>query len=115
MRFKTDKGLINISADVFAKIAAYAAANCFGVKELCNPGFTESLLAVTKKTPTRKGVQVFFEGGSVRIILRIAMVNGVNMQAVCRSIRSEVRYLVEKYTGVKVSGVKIYIEAVTAK
>jgi len=115
MRFKTERGLSDISSDVFAKIAAYAAANCFGVRELCNPGLADSLLAVTKKTPTRKGVQVFFEDGAVRIILRIAMASGVNMQAVCRSIRSEVRYLVEKYTGVKVAGVRIYVEAVTAK
>ncbi|MBO5669915.1 MAG: Asp23/Gls24 family envelope stress response protein [Clostridia bacterium] len=49
------------------------------------------------------------------MVLRIAMASGVNMQAVCRSIRSEVRYLVEKYTGVKVAGVRIYVEAVSAK
>ncbi|MBR3691555.1 MAG: Asp23/Gls24 family envelope stress response protein [Clostridia bacterium] len=115
MRFKTKNGLVDISSDVFAKIAAYAAANCFGVRELCHASFADGLTAMAKKTPMRKGVQVFFEDGAVRIVLRISMVNGVNMQAVCRSIRSEVRYLVEKYTGVKVAGVRIYIEAVTAK
>ena len=115
MRFKTKCGLITLSPDVFTKISAYAAENCFGVRELYNPTLTESMLSVGERIRARKGVRVTFEKGAVRIDLRIAMVNGVNMQEVCRSIRSEVRYMVEKYTGVRVSGVRIFVEAVTER
>ena len=37
------------------------------------------------------------------------------IQAVCASVRNEVRYHVEKYTGVKVSEVRISVETVSAE
>ena len=109
MIFKTESGLIDISPNVFAKIAGYATSNCFGVKKICPPSVLENFAALGK---ARKGVQVLCKEDSVDIELRIAMVNGVNMQEVCRSIRSEVSYLVEKYTGVKVSDVRIFVDSV---
>ena len=115
MRFKTKNGLICISPNVFTKISAYAAENCFGVRELYNPSLEESIKCIGERIRARKGVRLTFDHGTVRIDLRIALVNGVNMQEVCRSIRNEVRYMVEKYTGVKVSGVRIFVEAVTER
>ena len=115
MIFKTQNGLIDISPNVFGKIAAHAAENCFGIKELRAPTLTESVLSAKGRSVTRRGVLVTFDHGKVFITLRVSMVNGVNIQAVCASVRNEVRYHVEKYTGVKVSEVRISVETVSAE
>ena len=51
-----------------------------------------------------KGVKVYYnEDGTVSIELHIIVENGVNLMAVCRSIMSEVRYVVSQTTGVEVT------------
>ena len=39
------------------------------------------------------------------------MENGVNLMAVCRSIMSEVRYVVSKTTGVEVASVDVCVDS----
>ena len=80
MTIKTDLGYIDITNEVLAGIAGYAASSCFGVK----------------------------------IDLHIAVEHGVNIATVCRSIIGEVRYHVERLTGVDVKNVDIYVESIKA-
>lgn len=49
--------------------------------------------------------------GGVNIDLHIAVEHGVNIATVCRSIIGEVRYHVERLTGVDVKNVDIYVES----
>lgn len=59
-----------------------------------------------------KGVKVYCnEDGSISIELHIIVENGVNLMAVCRSIMSEVRYVVSKNTGAKVSSVDVFVDS----
>ena len=80
MTIKTDLGYIDITNEVLAGIAGYAASSCFGVK----------------------GMTI------------IAVEHGVNIATVCRSIIGEVRYNVERLTGVDVKNVDIYVESIKA-
>ena len=59
-----------------------------------------------------KGVKVFFnEDETVSIELHIIVDNGVNLTAVSRSIMSEVRYIVQKVTGITVKSVDVCIDS----
>ena len=49
--------------------------------------------------------------GTVSIELHIIVENGVNLMAVCRSIMSEVRYVVSKTTGVEVASVDVCVDS----
>ena len=51
------------------------------------------------------------EDGTVSIELHIIVENGVNLVAVCRSIMSEVRYVVSKTTGVEVKSVDVCVDS----
>ena len=92
MTIKTDLGYIDITNEVLAGIAGYAASSCFGVKGMT----TEAV------------------DGGVNIDLHIAVEHGVNIATVCRSIIGEVRYHVERLTGVDVKNVDIYVESIKA-
>lgn len=112
MRLQTEKGEITISSDVFTNITGAAATNCYGVKGMAVRSKTDGLVHLLRRESMAKGVKVHFhEDDTVSIELHIIVDNGVNLTAVSRSIMSEVRYIVERFTGVKVSSVDVCVDS----
>ena len=111
MTIKTDLGYIDITNEVLAGIAGYAASSCFGVIRSMSDGLAH-LLGLENQS---RGVKVTEAvDGGVNIDLHIAVEHGVNIATVCRSIIGEVRYHVERLTGVDVKNVDIYVESIKA-
>ena len=112
MKVMTENGFIHISSEVFTNIAGAAATNCYGVKGMAMRSATDGLVHLLRRESMGKGVKVKAdEEGAVSIELHIIVDNGVNLTAVCRSIMSEVRYVVQKTTGAKVKTVDICVDA----
>ena len=112
MKLETERGTISISPDVFTNITGAAATNCYGVKGMAVRSKTDGLVHLLRRESMAKGVKVFFnEDETVSIELHIIVDNGVNLTAVSRSIMSEVRYIVERFTGVKVSSVDVCVDS----
>ncbi len=112
MKVQTEKGLIHISTDVFTTIAGAAATNCYGVKGMAVRSATDGLVHLLRRESMAKGVKVIAnEDGSVSIQLHIIVDNGVNLMAVCRSIMSEVRYVVNRATGAEVRNVDVCVDS----
>ena len=112
MRLETERGTISISPDVFTNITGTAATNCYGVKGMAVRSKTDGLVHLLRRESMAKGVKVHFhEDDTVSIELHIIVDNGVNLTAVSRSIMSEVRYIVERFTGVKVSSVDVCVDS----
>lgn len=112
MKIQTEKGLIHISSEVFTTIAGAAATNCYGVKGMAVRSATDGLVHLLRKESMAKGVKVIaHEDGSVSIQLHIIVDNGVNLMAVCRSIMSEVRYVVSSTTGAQVRSVDVCVDS----
>ena len=99
MRLETERGAISISPDVFTNITGAAAT-------------TDGLVHLLRRESMAKGVKVRFnDDATVSIELHIIVDNGVNLTAVSRSIMSEVRYIVERITGVKVKNVDVCVDS----
>ena len=112
MRFQNDKGEIQISSEVFTTITGAVATSCFGVKGMAARSKKDGLVHLLKRESMAKGVKVYYnEDGTVSIELHIIVENGVNLMAVCRSIMSEVRYVVSKTTGVEVKSVDVCVDS----
>jgi len=106
MKLENDLGEIRISSDVFTAITGY------GVKGMAVRSKTDGLVHLLKRESMAKGVKVYYnEDGTVSIELHIIVENGVNLVAVCRSIMSEVRYVVSKTTGVEVRSVDVFVDS----
>lgn len=115
MKIKAEKGDIFILPEVFTTISGYAATNCFGVKGMAARSVPDGLVQLLRRESLSKGVKIHApEGGKVNIELHIVVEHGVNMPALCDSIISEVRYVVEKLTGVPVGLVDIFVDSVMA-
>ena len=114
IQFKSDHGEITVSSAVFSNITGMAATNCFGVKGMAYRSMTDGLVHLLRREAMSKGVKVTYnEDGTVSIELHIVVENGVNIATVCRSIMSEVKYVVTKNTGVEVREVNVCVDSVT--
>ena len=115
MQFSTDLGIIGVSNDVIATVASDTASQCFGVKGLADASAIDGIVRILKGETRKKGVKVrCLDDGTIALQIRIIVLNGVNIQAACRSIIKEVKYTVTKRTGITVSTVEVLVDAVKA-
>ncbi len=112
MKIMTDKGFIKIPDRIIAVIAGYAALNSFGVKAMTVRGFRDELTLLFRGEKFHKGVKVKPLDNGVAIELHIAMGHGVNMRNTAKSILDEVRYVVQRLTGIRVNRVDVNIDTV---
>jgi uncharacterized alkaline shock family protein YloU len=114
IEFKSDQGDISVSGAVFSNITGIAATNCYGVKGMAFRSMTDGLVHLLRREAMSKGVSITYnDDNSISIELHIIVENGVNIPAVCRSIMSEVRYIVTKNTGVTVKAVNVCVDSMT--
>ena len=113
VKLQSEKGAITISSAVFSNITGNAATNCFGVKGMAYRSMTDGLVHLLRKEAMSKGVQIIYnEDGTISIVLHIIVEHGVNITTICRSIISEVKSKVSKYTGVQVKNVDVCVDSV---
>lgn len=111
MRIELKKGFLDISPEVITTISGYTASGCFGVRGMAPASVSDGLDTLFKKDPVSRGVRVFVESDdSVTIELHIIVRHGINISTVSRSVMSEVRYVVENLTGVKVKNIDICVD-----
>ena len=114
IKYSTDLGEVSVSSAVFSNITGAAATNCFGVKGMAYRSMTDGLVHLLRREAMSKGVKVTYnEDNSISIELHIIVENGVNLTAVCRSIMNEVRYVVNRNTGVTVRDVNVCVDSMT--
>ena len=102
-------GRITISSDVVAQIVGHTVAECYGVVGMSGRGRVGRLLARDRVT---QGVTVGREGGRVTIALHVIVEYGLKLAEVAATVRSRVRYEVERLTGLEVASVEVHIRDV---
>lgn len=116
MTIKTDLGYIDITNEVLGRhcrLRSILLLRCQRHDHPLHVGRTgHTWLGLENQS---RGVKVTEAvDGGVNIDLHIAVEHGVNIATVCRSIIGEVRYHVERLTGVDVKNVDIYVESIKA-
>ena len=114
IRHNNENGSVIVSTSVYTDIAGTAATNCFGVKGMAYRSMTDGIVHLLRPEAMSKGVKVTYnEDNTVSIELHIIVENGLNIATVCRSIMSEVKYVVSKNTGVEVRNVNVCVDSIT--
>ncbi len=113
LKINNGNGRISITSEVFTYLAGDAATSCFGVKGMVACSKEGGPWQLLRRESMSKGVITHFsEDGSADLELHIGVDRGVNITAVSRSIMKEVRYKLEKSTGVPVKSVDVYIDTI---
>jgi uncharacterized alkaline shock family protein YloU len=101
-------GNIFVSHHAIATIACQSALESYGVVGLAAKNLVEGLAQVLVKDPTL-GVEVHFNGLTIKIDLYIIIEYGTRITSVSSSVADSVAYQVEKALGIPVSLVNVHV------
>jgi len=104
-------GTIRINDEVISKIAGATVVECYGLVGMVSKG-ASSFTDILKRENLSKGVEINSIGEELIIDLYVIIQFGTKISVVAENIISNVKYNVEKQTGIKVSKVNLNIEGV---
>lgn len=104
-------GKIEISQTYFASLIGRAASECFGVAGMLSSAAQGIRGAISRREPPDKGVHVRTSPSGLVVDLHIAVVYGMNIAAISKSIVNKVRYTVEEATGLDVAKVNVFVDS----
>ena len=105
-KLENEYGVISIDREVIARIAGYAAIECYGIVG------KDGLVQLLKLESLTKGIKMRIDANKVSIDLHIIVEYGTNISAIADNIISTVKYSVEEFTGVEVEDVNIFVDGV---
>ena len=110
-------GVIEVSENYFSKLIGSIATSCFGVAGMVNSGAMQGIRSFIskKKDFVDKGVTIHMGDNGLCVDLHIVVSYGINISAIVESIVNKVRYTVEKYTGLKVKKVNVYVDDIISE
>ena len=112
--YQTPNGSVRIADSYFAKLIGEAVSSCYGVAQMVPKGtqWLRQILKLQKSSDT--GITVRGDEHNLYVDLHIAVMHGMNMSAISRSIVNKVTYVVEETTGIKVKKVTVHIDRMIA-
>ncbi|MDA3846312.1 MAG: Asp23/Gls24 family envelope stress response protein [Vallitaleaceae bacterium] len=111
-RISNDLGEIRIDQEVVARAAGLTALECYGIVGMTSTTVTDGIVNILKKENLTKGVIIDFVENKINITFHIVVEYGVNIAAVTDTLISTVQYKIEKFTGIKIGEIVIYVEGV---
>ena len=103
-----------LSDSVIARLIGYEATACFGVVGMAARNTTDSVVSLLSRDNMEKGVNVRYENDELNVDLHIIISHGVNIPAISQAIEEKVCYSVEKFTGIHVHKVQIFVDSIKA-
>lgn len=111
-RFGTNIGDITIDNEVVAKVAGLTAIECYGIVGMASINVTNGFVRLLKRESLTKGIKVDILNNIVTIDFHVIIEYGINIRAVADNLISTVKYKIEKFTGMDVGKINIFVEGV---
>jgi len=108
----THLGNIVVDNDVIASYAGSVAVECFGIVGMAGVNVKDGLVKLLKMDNLSTGITVKVENSKLIIDFHLIVAYGVNILAVSDNLVSNVKYKVEKFTGISVEKINIFVEGV---
>ena len=105
---ETERGRVAISPGAISQIVGSAAAESYGVVALAGRGRLSRLLPWGIK----KGVDVDLSPDGLVVELRVVVEHGLKLAEVAETVRSRVRYELERMVGLPIASLEVHIEGV---
>ncbi|TLM67185.1 MAG: Asp23/Gls24 family envelope stress response protein [Actinobacteria bacterium] len=108
-------GELQISNDVLADLAGYAALEVYGVVGMTTPSLKNGVAQILSKDKLRRGIQVASEGGIATVDLYVVVEHGTNITEVSHNLKARVRYVLESIAGVEVADVPVHVQGIKVR
>lgn len=111
-KLENNYGVITIENEVIARIAGYAAMDCYGIVGMAAKNVKDGIVQLLKKESLTKGIKLTVNENKISLDFHIIVEYGTNITAIADNIISTVKYKVEEYAGLEVENVNIFVEGV---
>jgi len=108
-------GTIQISNEVLADIAGYAALECYGIVGMASPTLRAGVAQMLSMDRLRKGVRIKSDGEGVTVDLFVVAEYGTNLAEVSHNMSERVRYVVTTNAEVRVDEVNVHIQGIKVR
>lgn len=109
----THMGSISIDNEVIAQYAGSVAGECFGIVGMASVNMKDGLVKLLKKESMTHGINVTLTGEEkLTIDFHVIVSYGVSIPTVCSNLIDSVKYKVEKFAGLEIEKINIYVEGV---
>ena len=105
-------GQIFISDLAIAKVASHAAKESYGIVQMASRRTPIDLILYCKKDAEGRGVKVTTSGNKIFVDVSVIMKYGISINAVADSLKEEVKYKLEVFTGMLVDTINVNVVGV---
>lgn len=110
--YNTRNGAVTLSNEYFSELIGDAVSTCYGVSALKPRGIKKWVSKLTGRDSTANSIKVTGDINAVKIDVHIAVIYGMNIQAIAKSIVNKVKYVVQDATGITVEKVTVKIDGI---
>lgn len=108
----THMGNISIDNEVIAQYAGSVAMECFGIVGMAGINVKDGLVKLLKMDSITRGINVSIKNNKLTLNFHVIVAYGVSILAVTDNLISNVKYKVEKFTGIEIEKINIFVEGV---
>lgn len=108
----TQLGNIVINNDVIAQYAGSVAVECFGIVGMAGVSVKDGIVKLLKVDSITRGISVSLNNNKLTLGFHVIVAYGVSILAVTDNLISHVKYKVEKFTGIEIEKINIYVDGV---
>lgn len=109
---RTEYGLIDINKEVIANLAGIATTECFGIVGMVSSRFSDGISELLGRESLNKGVDVAIKEDKLNIRVSVVVGYGTRVSVIATNVIENVKYIVEKHTGLTVDNVEVYVQGV---
>lgn len=109
---KNNKGSVSIDNEVLTKVAGLATIECVGVVGMAMVNLTTGLTKLLTRNSLARGVELKVKDNEIELDIHIIIEYGVNIKAVTDNLISSVKYKLERFSGMEIIRIDIYVEGV---
>lgn len=111
-QMNTKYGEILIDTEVIAKYAGSVVVECFGIVGMAAVNVKDGIVKLLKKESLTSGIEVEMSEEGVDLSFHVIVAYGVCISTIADNLMSNVKYKVEKFTGMKINKINILVEGV---
>ncbi|MCL2817710.1 MAG: Asp23/Gls24 family envelope stress response protein [Clostridiales bacterium] len=108
----TPDGRIVITKEVVAKLAGIATTQCFGIIGMVSSRISDGISEILGKEALARGVDVVTKGEKFAIRVNVVVGFGTKIPMIANNVIENVKYTVERYTGLVVGNVEVCVRGV---
>jgi uncharacterized alkaline shock family protein YloU len=107
-----EQGRLEVFPAAVADVAGHAALSCYGVMGMAARGLRDGFAELLRRESLHRGVEVREVEGELIVDVYVIVQYGTRITEVAHNLQGAVRFAVERFLGVPVGDVNVFVQGV---